>query len=224
VVAAAVLLDLPLIDLSDKPEAGRESSAKEILQQEARRPFDLSQGPLIRSILVRLSEQEHILLVTMHHIVTDGWSVGVFSASCPRSTKRLPPAKHLIYLNCRSSIRTTRPGSVDRSRGSIRSQLSYWKKQFTTLPQALELPTDHPRPSVQALRAFRGAHHTICLSKQLTNNLKQLSQKQGVTLFMTLLAAYETLLYRYTGEEDIVVGTPIAGRQCRDREPDRLVH
>src|SRR6266550_5567346 len=82
-----------------------------------------------------------------------------------------------------------------------KSQLSYWKQQFKTLSPVLELPTDHPRPNVQAHRAFRGAHHTICLSKQLTSDLKALTQKQGVTLFMTLLAAYEILLHRYTGEE-----------------------
>jgi len=219
VVAAAVLLDLPLIDLSDKPEAGRESSAQEILQHEARRPFDLSQGPLIRSILVRLSEQEHILLVTMHHIVTDGWSVGVFQRELSALYKAFAageapdlPELPLQYPDYSAWQRRSFTGDL------YESQLSYWKKQFTTLPQALELPTDHPRPSVQALRAFRGAHHTICLSKQLTNNLKQLSQKQGVTLFMTLLAAYETLLYRYTGEDDIVVGTPIAGRQMPETE------
>src|SRR5439155_26832481 len=96
--------------------------------------------------------------------------------------------------------------------------LSYWEKPFDTLAPVLELPTDHPRPNVQAFRAFRGAQHTITLSKQLTKGLQRFSQKQGVTLFMTLLAAYQVLLHRYTGEEDIVVGSPIAGRQLAETE------
>src|SRR6266404_9400929 len=201
VIASEALLELPLIDLSSELDTEREPAAQRLLQHEARRPFELSLGPLVRSILVRLCEQEHILLVTTHHIVTDGWSVGIFQRELSALYKAFAageapdlPELPLHYPDYSSWQRRSFTGDL------YESQLSYWKKQFATLPQALELPTDHPRPSVQALRAFRGAHHTICLSKQLTNNLKQLSQKQGVTLFMTLLAAYETLLYRYTGE------------------------
>jgi amino acid adenylation domain-containing protein len=219
VVAAVVKLDLELIDLSSELEVELETSAQRVLQEEARRPFDLSQGPLIRSILVRLSAHEHILLVTMHHIVTDGWSVGIFQRELSAAYQAFAaghapdlPALPIQYPDYSCWQRQSFMGKV------YDTQLSYWKKQFATLPQVLELPTDHPRPSVQAHRAFRGAHHTICLSKQLTTELQQLSQKQGATLFMTLLAAFQVLLHRYTGEEDIVVGTPIAGRQMPETE------
>lgn len=219
VVAAVVTLELPLSDLSSELEAEREAAAQRILQHEARKPFDLSQGPLIRSLLVRLGEQEHILLVTMHHIVTDGWSVGIFQRELsalyeaaqngePANLPELP----IQYPDYSSWQRRWFAGEL------YESQLSYWKKQFEPLPPALELPADHSRPNAQAYRAFRGNHHTICLPTQLTADLKALSQRQGATLFMTLLAAYEILLHRYCGEDDIVVGTPMAGRQMAETE------
>jgi aspartate racemase len=218
-VAEKITLDLPMIDLSQQPAAEREPAAQRILVEEARLPFDLSKGPLIRSLLVRLSDEEHILLVTMHHIITDGWSIGIFQqelstlykAFATGQTATLPelPIRYSDYSHWQRQWFT---GDL------YEAQLSYWKKQFKTLPPVLELPTDHPRPSVQAHRAFRGAHHTISLSQQLTSDLKALAQKQGVTLFMTLLAAYEILLHRYTGEADIVVGTPIAGRAVPETE------
>lgn len=212
-------LEMPLMDLSDLAEEDREAESLRVLQHETQRLFDLAQGPLIRSILLRLHEREHILLVTMHHIVTDGWSIGIFH--------RELSALYEAFLTGKSSplaelpIRYTDFAHWQRQwfKGEVyESQLSYWKKQFATLPPVLELPTDHPRPNVQAYRAFRGAHHTICLSKELTTLLKQFSQKKGVTLFMTLLAAYEVLLHRYTGEEDMVIGTPIAGRTMPETE------
>ena len=219
VVAKNVFCEMPLTDLSHLAEADREAEAQRILKREVRIPFDLSQGPLIRAVLVRLCEQEHLLLVTMHHIVTDGWSMGVFnqelsalydafSKGQPSPLAELP----IQYTDYSHWQRQWFDGEV------YESQLAYWKKQFETLPPILELPADHPRPNEQAFKAFRGAHHTICLSRQLTQSLKQLSQKQGVTLFMTLMAAFKTLLHRYTGEEDIVVGTPIAGRNAPETE------
>jgi aspartate racemase len=219
VVAPEVTLALPLIDLSGEAEAEREAAAQRLLQHESRRPFDLSQGPLIRSLLVRLSDEEHILLVTMHHIVTDGWSIGIFQrelsalyqAAFTGEASTLPELP-IQYPDYSSWQRRWFAGEL------YESQLSYWKKQFDPLPRGLELPADHPRPNVQAHRAFRGAHHTLCLPQQLTTDLKTLSQKQGVTLFMTLLAAYKVVLHRYSGEDDIVVGTPMAGRQMPETE------
>jgi aspartate racemase len=218
-ITPQVVVELPVIDLSRKPEAERESEAQRLLQHEARKPFDLSEGPLIKSLLVRLSEQEHILLVTMHHIVTDGWSVGIFQcelsafyqAAITGDAPTLPDLP-IQYPDYSSWQRRWFAGEL------YESQLAYWKKQFDPLPKGLELPVDHPRPNGQAHRAFRGAHHTICLPKQLTTELKNLSQKQGVTLFMTLLAAYEVVVHRYSGEDDIVVGTPMAGRQMPETE------
>jgi hypothetical protein len=214
VVAKSVSLDMPLIDLTEQAETEREEQAQRLLQHEARKPFDLSQGPLIRAILLKLKNEEHILLVTMHHIVTDGWSMGIFNRELstlyeafhkeqPSPLAELP----IQYLDYADWQRRWFEGEV------YRSQLAYWKEKFTTLPAALELPTDHPRPNVQAYKAFRGARHTIRLSKQLTKDLRLLCQKENVTLFMALLAAYQVLLHRYTGESDLVVGTPMAGRQ-----------
>ncbi len=219
IVVPEASLELPLVDVSGEPEAEREAAVHRRLQHEARRPFDLSQGPLIRSLLVRLNEQKHILLVTMHHIVTDGWSVGVFQrelselyrgfvAGEPASLPELP----IQYPDYSSWQRRWFAGEL------YESQLSYWKKQFDPLPPGLELPTDHPRPNVQAHRTFRGAQHTFCLPQQLTADLKLLSQKHGATLFMTLLAAFEILLHRHSGEDDIVVGTPMAGRPMPETE------
>jgi amino acid adenylation domain-containing protein len=218
-VATEIRFQMPLLDLSDLPETEREAEALHILKQETQRLFDLAQGPLIRAILLRLSEEEHILLVTMHHIVTDGWSIGVFHRELSELYRAFlagepSPLAHLPiqYTDFVHWQRQWFEGKV------YESQLSYWQKQFASLPPVLELPTDHPRPNVQAYRAFRGAHNTICFSEELTGALKQFCQKKGVTLFMTLLAAYQVLLHRYTGEEDIVVGTPIAGRSLPETE------
>jgi amino acid adenylation domain-containing protein len=219
IIAEQLSLELPLIDLSELPEAEREAEAQRRLKQEAMRPFDLSRGPLIRAILLRLGTREHIMVVTMHHIVTDGWSVGVFhqeltalyeafSAGRPSPLGELP----IQYADYAQWQRQSFEGAA------YESQLSYWKQQFATLPPVLELPTDHPRPSAQAYQEFRGAQHESSLSKQLTNDLERFCQKENVTLFMTLLTAYQLLLFRYTGEEDIVVGTPIAGRSLPETE------
>jgi amino acid adenylation domain-containing protein len=219
IIAEQLSLELPLIDLSELPEAERDAEAQRRLKQEAMRPFDLSRGPLIRAVLLRLTSSEHILVVTTHHIVTDGWSVGVFheeltalyeafSAGRPSPLNELP----IQYADYAEWQRQSFEGAA------YESQLSYWKQQFAILPPVLELPTDHPRPNAQAYQEFRGAQHEVSLSKQLTSDLKLFCKKENVTLFMTLLTAYQLLLYRYTGEEDIVVGTPIAGRSLPETE------
>ena len=218
-VAADVSIEMPLVDLGDWPESDREAEALRLLQKEARRPFDLSEGPLIRSILVRLAAGEHVLLVTMHHIVTDGWSIGIFH----RELSTLYSAFAKAEASPLADLPIQYPDYACWQRqwfdgAECESQLGYWKKQFRTRPPVLELPTDHVRPNAQAYRAFRGAQHTISLPERLTHNLKLLCQQQGVTLFMALLAAYKILLHRYTAEEDIVVGTPIAGRQLPQTE------
>lgn len=214
------ILDVPVVDLSTIEEAGRETEALNIVEREARRPFDLSVGPLIRAIILRLREEEHILLVTMHHVITDGWSVGIFhrelSAIYEAVTSERPaalyPALTIQYTDYAVWQREWFEGDT------YRAQLEYWKKQFATMPPALELPTDHPRPSMHGYRVFRGNQHTITLSADLTRRIKTLCQRENVTLFMVLMAAYQILLHRYTGESDIVVGTPIAGRPLPELE------
>ncbi len=163
-----------------------------------------------------LSETEHALLVCMHHIVFDGWSMGVFiqelaalynaySQGQPPSLMPLP----IQYADFAIWQRQWLQGDV------LQSQLNYWQQQLKDAPALLSLPTDRPRPAVQT---FAGAYQEFVLSVELTEKLKKLSQEQGCTLFMTLLAAYDTLLYRYTGQEDILVGSPIANRDRSEIE------
>jgi len=214
------VLDVPVIDLASIDEDQREAEALNILKREARSPFDLSVGPLIRACILRLREDEHIVLVTMHHVVTDGWSFGIFHRELSSFYEAFAfnrPAPYsdlpLQYIDYALWQRDWFAGEV------YPAQLKYWKQQFATMPPALELPTDHPRPNVQAYRAFRGNQHTITLPVDLTRRIKSLCQQENVTLFMVLMAAYQILLHRYTGEADIVVGTPIAGRPVSEIEP-----
>jgi amino acid adenylation domain-containing protein len=219
-IAESLSLETPVIDLSDLPEPDREAEAKRILSSEGRRPFNLSDGPLIRSLLLRLKDNEHILLVTTHHIVTDGWSMGIFhrelmklyeafAAEQPSPLSELP----IQYADYAVWHRQWFEGSI------YEKQLAYWKEQFATLPPVLELPTDHPRSTSHAYRAYRGETQTLHLSKELSRKVNEFCRAESATPFMTLLAAFKVLLHRYTGEEDIVVGSPIAGRCLAETEP-----
>jgi len=207
---------LSIADLRQLPETEREPEARRLATEEARRPFDLAQGPLLRTTLLRLGEEEHVLLLTMHHIVSDGWSMGIlfrelstlyeaFSAGKPSPLPELP----IQYADFAVWQLQWLQGEV------LEAQLAYWRKQLAGAPSMLELPTDRPRPTVQT---YRGDRQSVVLSKTLSEALKALSQGEGVTLFMTLLAAFKALLYRYIGQDDIVVGTPIANRNRVETE------
>lgn len=209
-------LTLPILDLSELCETEREIEKQRLVTQEAQQPFDLKKGPLLRVILMRFSEQEHIMLVTMHHIVTDGWSLGIliqefvalyeaFSVGKPSLLPELP----IQYADFAVWQRQWLQGKV------LETQLAYWQQQLRGSLPILKLPTDRPRPVVQT---FRGAEQLLVLPKTLFENIKALCAKSGVTLFMMLLAAFDTLLYWYTGEEDIVVGTDIANRNRTEIE------
>ncbi|MGB8508751.1 MAG: amino acid adenylation domain-containing protein, partial [Pyrinomonadaceae bacterium] len=209
IVAPAQELKLPLVNLSALPEAERETEALRMAQEEARRTFDLSKGPLLRLTLLRLADDEHMLLLMTHHIVSDGWSIGVlvrelsalyeaFSNDRPSPLPELP----IQYADYAVWQREHLSGEA------VEEQLAYWRKQLDELP-ALELPTDHPQPLAHS---YDGTQQTLVLPKKLGEDLKALSRREGTTLFMTLLAAWQILLARYSGSEDIVVGTPIAGR------------
>ncbi|MFB2835830.1 condensation domain-containing protein, partial [Floridanema evergladense] len=188
----------------------------QLLQQQALAPFDLANDCLLRTTLVVLSETEHILLICMHHIVSDGWSIGVFveeltalyNAYAQGQPSPLSPLP-IQYTDFAIWQRNWLQGEV------LQSQLSYWQNQLADAPAILSLPTDRPRPAVQT---YQGAHQEFGLSAELTQKLTILSQEQGVTLFMTLLAAFNTLLYRYSGQTDIVVGSPIANRNQSEIE------
>ncbi|QMS92432.1 NcpA [Nostoc edaphicum CCNP1411] len=205
-----------VVDLKHLPLTEQETAAQKLVQQQAFEPFDLESEALIRATLIVLSETEQWLLVCMHHVVSDGWSIGVFvqelqalynaySQGQPSPLLPLP----IQYADFAIWQRQWLQGEV------LQSQLSYWEQQLANAPTFLSLPTDRPRPAVQT---FNGAYQEFALSSELTQRLLQLSQQQGVTLFMTLLAAYNTLLYRYTGQTDILVGTPIANRDRTEIE------
>ena len=208
-------LTLSVRDISRLPEGEREVEVRRQATDEAALSFDLDRGPLIRARLLRLGEQEHILFLTMHHIVFDGWSEGIlfqelsvlydsFSAGQSSPLSPLP----IQYADFAVWQRQWLQGEVSDS------QLAYWKKQLAGV-SVLELPTDHPRPPVQT---FRGSKRCFFVPKSLTERLKALSREEGTTLFMTLLAAFQTLLHRYTGKDEIIVGSPVAGRNRTDIE------
>nr|AEU11003.1 NpnC [Nostoc sp. 152] len=207
---------ISIVDLQHLSTTEQEIASQQLTQQQALLPFDLATEALIRATLVVLSDTEHLLFVCMHHIVSDGWSMGVFvqelttlynsySQGQPSPLTPLP----IQYADFAIWQRQWLQGDV------LQSQLSYWEKQLASAPTFLPLPTDRPRPAVQT---FAGAYQEFSLSVNLTQKLTKLSQEQGVTLFMTLLAAYGTLLYRYTGVEDILVGSPIANRDRSETE------
>ncbi|MBC1312640.1 amino acid adenylation domain-containing protein, partial [Trichormus variabilis PNB] len=201
---------ISVVDLQHLPTTEQESVLQDLAQEQGQISFNLANEPLIRVTLVVLSETEHALFVCMHHIVSDGWSMGVFVQELAAlydaySEDRQSPLTPLAIQYADFAIwqRDWLQGDV------LQKQLSYWQQQLANAPTLLSLPTDRPRPSVQT---FPGAYQEFALSVELTQKLVTLSQEQGCTLFMTLLAAYDTLLYRYTGQSDILVGSPIANR------------
>nr|QEO74622.1 Beta-ketoacyl synthase [uncultured bacterium] len=205
------------VDLRDLPPDAREAEAMRLALEDARRPFNLSTGPLIRAGLVRLSADEHVLLLAMHHIVSDGWSMavlirevatlyGAFSECRPSPLAALP----IQYADFAEWQRRWLRGEV------LEAQLAYWKRQLRDAPAVLDLPTDRPRPAAQT---YNGATHFFTLPESLSESLQAASRRAGVTLYMTLLAAFQTLLHRYTNQEDIAVGSPVAGRNRAETEP-----
>jgi amino acid adenylation domain-containing protein len=215
VVAAQLTLPLPVIDLRTDLPSAREEEVRRHSAEFARRPFDLSQGPLIRAVLVRFSDQEHIFLLSMHHIVSDGWSMAIFFRELSTiydayvNGKASPLADLPIqYADYAVWQRNWLQGEV------LEKQLSYWRKQLENI-SPLNLVTDRPRPPIQT---FHGGRESLVLSKDLTQLLKELSRKQGASLFMILLAALQVLLHRLTAQDDVAVGSPIAGRNRTEVE------
>ncbi|HEU4561479.1 MAG TPA: amino acid adenylation domain-containing protein, partial [Longimicrobium sp.] len=201
---------LPVEDLSESSGADREAAAMRIAGEEARRPFDLSAGPLFRAVLLRLGDEEHALLLCMHHIVTDGWSLGVLFRELStlyeayREGRKSPlPELPVQYADHAVWQREQLEGE------SLARQLSYWKERLAGAPKVLELPTDRPRPAV---RTHRGGTLVTELSAEVLERLQALGQSEGATLYMTLLGAFQVLLGRYVGSDDVVVGSSIAGR------------
>ncbi|MEH2067463.1 MAG: amino acid adenylation domain-containing protein [Nostoc sp.] len=214
-IAPFLEFSLPIVNLSELPESKRLEQMQQLATQEAQQPFSLEQGPLLRSTLLQLSNTEHLLLMTIHHIVSDGWSIGIliqevaalydaFLQGQPSPLTKLPIQYADFALWQRQCLESE----------ALATQLVYWQKQLSDLPM-LELPTDFPRPAVQT---FRGRTQTKMFSPVLSQSLKALSRQEGVTLFMTLLAGFQTLLHWYTSQDDIVVGTDVANRNRMQTE------
>ncbi len=216
VIAREPVLAFSVADLSGLPEAGREAEARLRVEEEARRPFELERGPLLRTKLLRMGEREHVLVLVMHHIVSDGWSMGIlvrelaglyeaFSKGRPSPLAELP----VQYADYAAWQREWLSGDV------LEEQLGYWRKQLEGAPPALELPTDKPRPAVQT---FRGGLRSFQWPRELRDAVRTLAQREGATPFMVLLAAFQVLLGRYAGQQDVSVGSPIANRTRTETE------
>lgn len=210
VIKPALVIPLTIIDLTHISDTEREIQVEQVMARESQKVFDLTQLPLFQVTLLQLTEQEQIVLFVMHHIITDGWSMGVlvkelstlYEAFSSGQTSLLPQLP-IQYADYALWQKEWLQGEV------LEKQLAYWKKSLSGAPPLINLPTDYPRPAVQT---FQGGHHLIELSKPLTEALNGLTRQESATLFMTLLAAFNILLGRYSGQDDVVVGTPIANR------------
>ncbi len=209
IIAAELKIPLTIVDLQNLSLREQDRGIHEHVQHEASRRFDLATGPLIRVTLLALGLEDHIILLTLHHIITDGWSNGIllrelgtsYRAFCQKRPLDLPQLQFQYADYCVWQQQWIE--SIQHEK-----HIAYWTEQLHELP-ILALPTDRPRPHQQT---FSGGRHTFLLAESLVERLKQLSQQERCTLFMILLAAFQTLLHRYTGQEDIVVGSPTAGR------------
>jgi amino acid adenylation domain-containing protein len=209
-------VDMPLTDLSHLPAAERESTARTLAREEALGTFNLSAGPLMRIGLLRLGPEEHVALLTMHHIISDAWSHGVFIQEIATLYSTFLDEQKTPLTDL--SIQYADYAVWQRewlSGAELESQLAYWKSQLSGELPIIQLPLDHSRPAVQT---FNGGNLTASLPPELAVALKALSREEGVTLFMAGLAIFQTLLHRYSGQTDIVMGSPIAGRQQAETE------
>ncbi|PYK62978.1 MAG: non-ribosomal peptide synthetase, partial [Verrucomicrobia bacterium] len=213
-VAPSLTLQLPVSDLSSLPPASGEAEARRLAADEARRPFDLQRLPLLRVKLLRLSATRHVFVLTVHHIIFDGWSLGVFLRELATIYERLRAGKTAELPEPPIQYADFAVWQQERFK-FLDKELAFWKKQLSGRLPTLELPTDRPRPAVQT---YGGAVESLALPADLRDALQALSQREGVTLFMTLLASFQTLLHRYTAQEDVLVGSPVAGRNLTETE------
>jgi amino acid adenylation domain-containing protein len=215
-ISPAQEVSLPLVDLSELPDAEQDAEARRLAYEEIGRAFDLRCGPLLRGKLLRHSAEEHVLLLVLHHIICDGWSLSVlfneltslyaaYRAGQPSPLQELP----VQYADYAVWQRERLAGEA------LEEQLAYWREQLSGAPSVFELPTDRPRPQVQTLN---GASFSFGFPNNLQTKLRQLCQREGVTLFMLLLGTFQVLLWRYSGQTDVLVGTPIAGRNRQEVE------
>ncbi|HEX7774674.1 MAG TPA: condensation domain-containing protein, partial [Pyrinomonadaceae bacterium] len=216
VIAPELPVALAVTDLSHLAPDERAAQAAALADSEARLPFDLSRPPLFRAALLRLSATEHHLLLTLHHVVADGWSIRVLVRELSalyesfRASVAAPlPALPIQYADYSVWQREWLAGA------ELERQLGYWRERLRSAPPLLEIPADRPRPAVQS---FRGARLPVKLSASVATAVKDFARSGGATSFMVLLAAFEALLWRYTGQDDIVIGTPVANRNRAEVE------
>ncbi|HEX6371120.1 MAG TPA: non-ribosomal peptide synthase/polyketide synthase [Longimicrobium sp.] len=216
VIASFAGFDLPVEDLSSTDPAEREGVARRRAADLAARPFDLEAGPLFRPVLLRLADDDHLLLLSMHHVVSDAWSTGVLL--------RELSALYTAYLEGRPSPLPELPVQYadyavwqrrQLAGDALERELAYWRRRLDGAPALLELPSDHPRPAVQS---FRGAQVQAAFSAELAGRLRALGRREGATMYMVLLAAFQVLLSKYSGSADVVVGSPVAGRTRAETE------
>ncbi|WP_224362051.1 non-ribosomal peptide synthetase [Hyalangium versicolor] len=215
-ITAPSAVELPFLDLRSMPALEREAEVRALITREAQAPFSLATGPLLRARLLRLGAQEHILLLTLHHIIADGWSVGVLvreltALYAARTSATAPslPEPPIQYADFTLWQREWLQGEA------LQTQLSFWKERLAGAPAALELATDRPRPAVQG---FAGGRHAVRIPAELARAVVELGRREGCTPFMTLLAAFQVLLSRYSHQEDLVIGCPLANRNRMETE------
>ena len=216
VIAPTLTLKLPVVDLRKLPASEQETEVRRSVTAEARRPFDLAQGPLVRGTVLSLGDEDHVGMLTMHHIISDGWSSGILARElatlyvtfCAGASSPLPTLP-IQYADFAHWQRQWLQGEV------LESQIAYWKEQLAGAQTSIDLPMDHPRPAAQT---FRGARQSLVLPKHLQEGFKALSGQEHVTQFMAFLAAFTILLHRYTSQDDLLVGTPVANRNRLETE------
>jgi amino acid adenylation domain-containing protein len=219
---AAGPLPLPIVDLGALPGPARRAEAGRLATAEARRPFDLEAGPLLRALLLRLGAEEHEIVLAVHHVVSDGWSMGVlvrelgtlYPAHAAGREVRLPELP-VQYADFAVWQRERANGEAS----PLAAEIAFWRERLAGAPTALELPTDRPRLLAAGGGAARGAQAPVRLAAPRVAALRERSRSAGGTLFMTLLAAFQELLRRYTGQESLLIGSPIANRRHAELEP-----
>jgi hypothetical protein len=217
IIAPALTLSLPEIDLRRLPPVEREREASRLVAEEAQRPFDLTHGPLLRAGLLQLDAEDHVVLFTAHHAVSDGWSTGVLTReisilyeSFSHGQPSPLPELALQYADFAIWQREWLQGEA------LDSLRDYWLDQLAGASEVISLPTDRPRPTAQS---YRGALYPFRLTSDFITELRSVSRLEGVTLFMTMLAGLQAVLHYLTGRDDVVVGTDVAGRNRAEIEP-----
>ena len=210
-ISPAPTVRLPLVDLSVLPDNQRETTARELAKQEARQPFQLDRGPLVRLSLLRLSEDDHIAVLTMHHIISDAWSIDVFISELASLYETFTTGQSSALPALLLQYGDYAYWQMQRSQETLfNTQLDYWKKQLQGVTAIPKLTTDWPRP---ALQTFNGAQRQLAFDKELLEQVRGLAHRTGTTPFIILLAVLEIVLHVFTGQTDIVVGTPVNNRQ-----------